>query len=104
MPSSRAAPFSFLLFLALLASATAAPTSKGPRANEPPKIRLVVTDETNVATTTSGARASKQVAQMAAARGGNVTMTIRAAHNTYTVGRNRGPQRGASFQGAGGEL
>ena len=75
----------FVLFLALLASATAAPTTKGRRANEQPKVRLVVTGETNVATTTSGARASNRVAQMAAARGGNVTMTIRAAHNTFTV-------------------
>ena len=74
----------FVLFLALLASATAAPTTKGRRANEFPKVRLVVTGETNVARTTRGARASNRVAQMAA-WGGNVTMTIRAAHNTFTV-------------------
>ena len=74
----------FVLFLALLASATAAPTTKGRRANEQPKVRLVVTGETNVARTTRGARASNRVAQMAA-WGGNVTMTIRAAHNTFTV-------------------
>uniref|UniRef100_A0A6V2XPR5 Uncharacterized protein n=1 Tax=Emiliania huxleyi TaxID=2903 RepID=A0A6V2XPR5_EMIHU len=55
------------LFLALLASAAAAPATKGrPRATEPPsppatppKIRYVVTEEkqTNVATTKGGARA-----------------------------------------------
>ena len=77
----------FVLCLALLASATAAPTTKGRRANERPKVRLVVTGETNVARTTRGARASNRVAQMAASnpRGGNVKMTIRAAHNTLTV-------------------
>ena len=66
----------FVLFLALLASVTAAPTTKGRRANEQPKVkvRLVVTGETNVARTTRGARASNRVAQMAA-RGGNVTMS-----------------------------
>ena len=98
MPSSRAAPFSFLLFLALLASATAAPTTKGRRANVPP-IRLVVTDDTtNVATTTSGARASNQVAQMAAALGGNVTMKIRAAHKTFTVVEVVGHSKARAFK------
>ncbi|EOD27420.1 hypothetical protein EMIHUDRAFT_254306 [Emiliania huxleyi CCMP1516] len=63
----------FVLFLALLASVTAAPTTKDRRANEQPKVRLVVTGETNVARTTRGARASNRVAQMA--RGGNVTMS-----------------------------
>ena len=76
----------FVLFLALLASATAAPTTKDRRANEFPKVRLVVTGETNVARTTRGARASNRVTpEWVAQMGGNVTMTIRAAHNTFTV-------------------
>ncbi|EOD41624.1 hypothetical protein EMIHUDRAFT_194015 [Emiliania huxleyi CCMP1516] len=60
--------------------------------------RLVVTGETNVATTTSGARASNRVAQMAAARGGNVTMTIRAAHNTFTVVEVADPNEAREFK------
>ena len=60
--------------------------------------RLVVTGETNVATTTSGARASNRVAQMATARGGNVTMTIRAAHNTFTVVEVADPNEARAFQ------
>ena len=86
----------FVLFLALLASATAAPTTKGRRANEQPKVRLVVTGETNVARTTRGARASNRVAQMAA--DGNVTMTIRAAHNTFTVVEVADPNEARAFQ------
>merc|ERR1712086_600102 len=63
---SETASMPFVLSLAVLASATAAPTTKGRRANEQPKVRLVVTGETNVARTTRGARASNRVAQMAA--------------------------------------
>ena len=54
------------MFALLAASAAAVPS------------RLVVT-------TTRGAPASVQAAQMAAARRGNVNMTIRAAHKTLTV-------------------
>ncbi|EOD15185.1 hypothetical protein EMIHUDRAFT_245984 [Emiliania huxleyi CCMP1516] len=83
------------LFLALLASAAAAPATKGrPRATEPPsppatppKIRYVVTEEkqTNVATTKGGARAPSKVAQMADVVGGEVKKTIEAALKTLTV-------------------